>query len=882
MLILAWFSPFAFARTIYVDDDAAGANNGTSWADAYVYLQEALADAASAEKPVEIRAAQGIYRPNQGLMAIPEFDWRTTTFQLINGVTLKGGYAGLTAPDPNTRGIELYETILSGDLNGDDADVADPRDLFDEPTRAENSYHVVTGSGTDETAALDGFRITGANANVFPNNDGGGFFNWHGAPFFSNCAFEGNAAEHGGGMYNAGNSSPTLTNCTFSANWGGYGGAMYNNASDPALLNCLLAGNMARAYGGGLSNSRSNVTLTNCTFIGNSAPSGSVLAFNSPAQKEPSTLTMINCILWDGGGEIWNDDGSTIDVAYSDVQGGWPGEGNIDADPLFADEDNGDYHLKSQAGRWDSASGNWVIDDVTSSCIDAGDPGSGVAAEPFANGGIINMGAYGGTAQASKSPSGLHARYGGGAGEPNEPYLIYTAEQMNTIGLYTEDWDKHFRLMADIDLGAYTGTDFNIIGRYRHQEEYTPFSGTFDGSGRTISNFTYSTPDVNDIAMFAFVGGKNAAVTDLGLIDPNVNAGTGDSVASLVGNMSGGSIGGCYVRGGRISGNAWVGGLVAYNSGTITGCYSSAEVTGWTDAGGLAGYNAGTITGCRSLSGVSGTKSVGGLAGNNDGTILDSYSVGQVVGDRVAGGLVGWSWGLVRNCGSEGNVIGVVDDIGGLIGRSYGEVSGCYATGSVSGLDVVGGLVGRSHGSITESYSTSEVIGAEAGSNTIGGLVGDNRGPIATCYSAGSVSADAIVGGLVGISRETITNSYSTASVIGGSRVGGLAGHTRGTIMNCYAAGSVTGDSWVGGLVGWDETGRVDSIVASFWDVQTSGQAASDGGQGKTTAEMQSAVTFLNARWDFVDETANGVEDLWWINEGLDYPRLSWEIIEGD
>ncbi|MFH1719555.1 MAG: GLUG motif-containing protein, partial [Planctomycetota bacterium] len=465
---------------------------------------------------------------------------------------------------------------------------------------------------------------------------------------------------------------------------------------------------------------------------------------------------------------------------------------------------------------------------------------------------------------------------------PTDPWLIYTAEQMNTIGLYTEDWDKHFRLMADIDLAAFRGTDFNIIGRYRYQEEYAPFSGTFDGNGRTISNFTYSTPDVNDIAMFAFVGSSDATITNLGLIDPNVNAGTGNSVASLVGNMSGGGIGGCYVRGGRILGNDWVGGLVAYNSGTITDCYSSAEVAGLTDAGGLVGCNWGTITDCNSFNSVSGIKSIGGLAGNNEGKILDSYSVGQVVGDRVAGGLVGWSWGLVRNCGSEGNVIGAIDDIGGLVGRSYGEVSNCYATGSVSGLDVVGGLVGRSHGSITNSYSTSEVIGAEAGSNTIGGLVGDSRGSIATCYSAGSVSADAIVGGLVGISRETIMNSYSTASVIGGSRVGGLAGHTRGTIMNCYAAGSVTGDSWVGGLVGWDETGQVDSIVASFWDIQTSGQTTSDGGLGMTTAEMQSAVTFLNARWDFVDETENGVEDFWWINEALDYPRLSWEVNEGD
>src|SRR4030042_5564477 len=103
-----------FGKIRYVENDAAGANDGTSWEKAYTFLQEALADANSAEKPVEIRIAQGIYRPNQGLVAIPEFDWRTTTFQLINGVALIGGYAGLGSWDPNTREIEQHENIHNG------------------------------------------------------------------------------------------------------------------------------------------------------------------------------------------------------------------------------------------------------------------------------------------------------------------------------------------------------------------------------------------------------------------------------------------------------------------------------------------------------------------------------------------------------------------------------------------------------------------------------------------------------------------------------------------------------------------------------------------------------------------------------------------------
>ena len=109
-------------------------------------------------------------------------------------------------------------------------------------------------------------------------------------------------------------------------------------------------------------------------------------------------------------------------MTYTDVQGGWPGEGNIDADPYFVttgfwdtnrtpenlDDDfwvEGDYHLQSQAGRWNPVSQTWVQDVITSPCIDAGNPGSDWTAEPQPSGGRINMGAYGDTAKASKSPT---------------------------------------------------------------------------------------------------------------------------------------------------------------------------------------------------------------------------------------------------------------------------------------------------------------------------------------------------------------------------------------------------------------------------------------------------------------------------------------------
>ena len=100
--------------------------------------------------------------------------------------------------------------------------------------------------------------------------------------------------------------------------------------------------------------------------------------------------------------------------------------------------------------------------------------------------------------------------------------------------------------------------------------------------------------------------------------------------------------------------------------------------------------------------------------------------------------------------------------------------------------------------------------------------------------------------------------------------------HYVGIITNCYATGKVLGKGEVGGLVGFVVIGLVE-VEACFWDIETSGQTNSAGGIGKTTAEMQIATTFLEAGWDFVDKTENGTEDIWWIDEGQDYPRLWWE-----
>jgi len=136
------------------------------------------------------------------------------------------------------------------------------------------------------------------------------------------------------------------------------------------------------------------------------------------------------------------------------------------------------------------------------------------------------------------------------------------------------------------------------------------------------------------------------------------------------------------------------------------------------------------------------------------------------------------------------------------------------------------------------------------------------------------------VGGLVGRNAETgrAENCYSTGHVEGNRHVGGLVGRNNYVIKHCYATGHVGGNNEVGGLIGSSDS---VTIVYSFWDMDTSGQPTSAGGtgaKGRTTIDMQAAATFLEAGWDLAeDEIDSGGEDLWWILDGQDYPRLWWE-----
>ncbi len=191
---------------------------------------------------------------------------------------------------------------------------------------------------------------------------------------------------------------PPIDGCT------DQGGAIYCGwYSSPTISNCIISGNRSSMWGGGIAcHYESSPTVSNCIFIGNWAYNGGGI-WNNVGE-----MTVTNCILWGNmPDQIIDYDYplSNTTVMFSDVQDGWTGLGNIDADPCFSDPCNGDYHLKSQAGRWDANSESWVQDAVTSPCIDAGNPGCPLGDEPAPNGNRRNMGAYGGIAEASKSPA---------------------------------------------------------------------------------------------------------------------------------------------------------------------------------------------------------------------------------------------------------------------------------------------------------------------------------------------------------------------------------------------------------------------------------------------------------------------------------------------
>ncbi|PEN06083.1 hypothetical protein CRI93_11440, partial [Longimonas halophila] len=322
---------------IYVDADAPGNDDGSSWTDAYTNLQDALANATGSD---EIWMAAGTYIPSSPVDAAP----RIATFEITgdqDGLQIYGGFEG-TETRRSDRDPSVNETILSGDLDGDDGPDSDGDGLPDSG-RGDNSYHVLVfnggegfGDDSDDNitpdTVLDGVTITGGNANASsPDPLGGGLFcDGVGSgnacsPSLTEVTFTGNSAgRDGGAIYNDGRggvSSPQITNATFTGNSAGFGGAIYNDgqggASSPQITNAAFMGNSAGFDGGAIYNDGSNGTsspqITNAIFTGNSAGENGGGIYNTSRGEGTSSPQIIGSTFTGNsafrGGAIYIDSG---------------------------------------------------------------------------------------------------------------------------------------------------------------------------------------------------------------------------------------------------------------------------------------------------------------------------------------------------------------------------------------------------------------------------------------------------------------------------------------------------------------------------------------------------------------------------------------------
>jgi hypothetical protein len=312
--------------------------------------------------------------------------------------------------------------------------------------------------------------------------------------------------------------------------------------------------------------------------------------------------------------------------------------------------------------------------------------------------------------------SSLCLGYSGGDGTSGNPYQI--ASKADLLALITDytNYNKCFILTANIDLeGEIFETALFAIGCIC---PLPMFSGTFDGNGHVIFNLTINrtTSGYGDkyLGLFGVVS-SSGQIKNLGLKDVEIK--------------------------GNFSGLSSVGGLVGYNYGTITHCYTEGIISyvyySSDKIGGLVGENRGSITSCYAAGSISGTNFVGGLVGRQTlGTIASSYATGTIFGNSSVGGLAGDNMGgSVTNCYATGVVTGGGRGIGGLMGSNQnGAVSNCYATGAVNGGSDIGGLVGFNNtitSTISNCYATGKVSCSFISS---GGLVGSNSGSVSACF----------------------------------------------------------------------------------------------------------------------------------------------------
>jgi predicted outer membrane repeat protein len=318
------------AATVYVNDNATGLNNGTSWADAYLSLESAMSAAVWGD---QVWVAAGTYRPSYDHGMGDGSDPRLFHFRMKNGVAVYGGFSGTETAVGQRANFGLggaNETILSGDIgapvyNGD------------------NCYHVFCNYDLDRSALLDGFTIRDgiASLNSTPDFLGGGIYNEFASPTITNVTITGNFASFGGGMYNW-FSSPLITDSRFIGNISSnQGGAINTYDSAPSIINVAFTDNSSSQLGGAIYQEFGTLSITNAVISGNSAyQGGGIYNYSTSATNLRNVLVKNNTATGYAGGGIFNYATETpnfVNVTLSGNSSNWEGGGmySLSSSPNF-------------------------------------------------------------------------------------------------------------------------------------------------------------------------------------------------------------------------------------------------------------------------------------------------------------------------------------------------------------------------------------------------------------------------------------------------------------------------------------------------------------------------------------------------------------------
>lgn len=416
------------------------------------------------------------------------------------------------------------------------------------------------------------------------------------------------------------------------------------------------------------------------------------------------------------------------------------------------------------------------------------------------------------------------SQFAGGSGTSEDPYQVATAEHLNNIRY---NLTSHYIQTADIDLGIAPwneGEGWEPIGDYYWTNPAISFSGDYDGNDYEIRNLTINRPDRSYCGLFG--ASLNSTFQNIHLL---------------------------YVN---IIGSSSVGGLVGLqNSDNLSELITNCSVAGYVEA---------------------------------------KATVGMLIGHAV--------YAIINDCNSSGELISIKNDTnnaGGLVGEYWcGSLHNSYSDISITSQgNGIGGLIGQADflNSIKNCYSIMSIKNSQ---NFIGGLFGtltsdsSRRTVIDGCFVRGEISSlGEQIGGFVGFSSGygydnfnypvTFNNCYTNVDINGNDIVGGFVGKTYDYIFykNCYSRGYVTGSSNVGGFIGYQDSPSTTVIENCYWDTEVSGLLTSDGGEGRTTAEMTLPYTGNTYNgWDFGTVWA---DDVFNLNDG--YPMLQWACgIEDD